>query len=670
MKIHLPLSILLAFGMTAAAQHIPSREGAACLSAIKTQKFANGPLKMNNPSMIRPKPANLKNGNNANTVNVITLGSDVTAYNCGYNNWDHKTMLWADDTLKAITYIHGMGPLTPDGFLTAHIGMDLGRNMGKTAADWTLNTQIYAANMGAFPNGSLPDEVLMIQGAMYSPPGNTSLDNAYLAFFAMNNSSNFIEGGYSHGAANLVNPSDSSKSLYWYNPPPYSYLPQGFTITQKGIAFMTDMSVEQLGGAYYYRDEVIAGRGIWNNTLKGFDYTLSTLPLATTDSEYPYSARVAASPDGNTVWIVILANTGVATQIGPFKNYYPVLFKSTDAGLTWGDAITVQLDGPNGIAGVKQYLSNSMIRQLFSPPYPSRDEIGYSTAFECDLNVDKWGNPHIGVDISVPFMDYHINAVDSSFCVFDIYSTDDGLSWSGVAMGYPQTFRGTFGTMFEDNRVHIASTETGDKMFVTWNDTQIPGVTDNSYPDVFARGFDLVTNKITSSGGNQPNNVTMLSDISQEAFFQSTSHYVFTGNNKYTVPIVTEFMSEPSNMNIPVTFKYIPDFSYTDADFTIPVTNAGFPTGIDHPEKDLTSVTIFPNPVKDFAQVSVMLNQGAKVSIEATNMVGQTVILLNKGTVPSGAHKFTLDAGNLPSGVYLVTVYVNQQRSSTKMMVE
>jgi hypothetical protein len=669
MKKNILAVLILFLGLSVVSQSKQNKGGITGLSGNMAQRFASGPVKTNHTGLTRPRPAVLKNGHSPNIVSVLTIGSDVTAWNCGYNGIDHKTMLWADDTLKVISYVHGMGPMTADSFFSRRLGMDLGINTGMTASDWTSNQQIYSATMNPFGNGSLPDEVIMSQAAIYSPPGNTSLENAYIAYFAVNDTRNMIEGGYSHGAANLLNPADSSKTLYGYAPPPYTYLPQGFTITQKGISLMTDISYYS-NPAYIYQGEVILGRGIWNPTARGFEYTLSTLSLPTTGDEYPYSERVAASPDGNTVWIVILANNGGAEQIGQYKTYYPVLFKSADGGLTWSDPIAVQLDGPNGIEGVKNYLSDHMIEQLFNPPYPGRDEIGYGTAFDCDLSVDKWGNPHVAVDICVPTGDYYVNTVDSSFCVFDIYSIDGGITWEGAAMGYPATFRGNFGSVTEDNRVHVASTEAGDKMFVTWNDTQIFGFTTNDAPDVFARGFDLVTNKITSSGGDLPNNVTSMSDLFEQAYFESTSHYVFTGNNKYTIPIVTEMMSDPNNMNAPVTFKYIPDFSYTDADFTIPVPNPGFPVGIDQRNSERTSVSLFPNPVQDLATVTVTLNQGAKVSIGVTSLAGQKVLFMDKGTVGAGVQQFTVDAGSLSPGVYILTVFIGAEKYSKKMVVE
>src|ERR1035437_8059686 len=272
-----------------------------------------------------------------------------------------------------------------------------------------------------------------------------------------------------------------------------------------------------------------------------------------------------------------------ATPLIP-GTYFPVLRMSTDSGKTWSAPKAIQLDGPNGIAAVKNQYSDYFIQNVFvGPPYPTRDEIPYTTAFDHGLSVDKWGNPHIAVAIGTPGSTaYSISTgIDSLINVFDIYSVDKGATFQGVYLGALATLRGTWtsagGDIASDNRVYISSTKEGDKMFITYNDTRITGVTDNLNPDVYARGFDLINNMITSDAGvNQHNNVTFLSDIMQEAFMQSASHYVFTDNGKYTIPICTQWWADPT---LESTYKYISDFSYLDADFTVPVINPGFQIG-------------------------------------------------------------------------------------------
>ena len=671
MKKFLLMSLAFVFAMATTAQNVKIKTGVQSAKPITGQKIAIEPV--SNPSgnvTVKPQPSGLKNAKGSKDfVNVITIGTSANAYGYGYTG-GQKTMVWADDNLNALINVHRMGPGSAPPSLSGYLAADLGVNLGQSEDDWTQNRQIYAATL---PGAEYYlDAARYPQGGIYNPAGNMDLENAYAVYFAPN-LSNLIStwGGYSYGTCNLVNQGDSVKDLYWYAPPIYSYTPDGFTITQNGNAFYTDIDQNWESGSVVYMGNIIMGRGVFNNETHGFDYTQSLLPLVTKDNERPSNERIAASPDGNVVWVVTIANNGHAVQIGDFANLYPILFKSIDGGLTWSDPIAVQLDGPDGIEGVKYYMSNFTISQWFEPPLPTRDEIPYTTAFDCDLSVDKWGNPHIGVIIGVPTADYSIMNEDSTYAVFDIYTTDDGATWNGVAMGYPWTFRGTFGDLTEDNRVNIASTQTGDKIFVTWDDTQMAGVDDNSMPDVFARGFDLITNRITSAwDGNQPDNVSLISDVSSQAWFQCTSHYVFTDNNKYTLPIVTEFLSVPTNPAASVEFKYLCDFAYENSDFTIPVANPPFPVGTEEKSIDLNTMIVSPNPVKETASVILHLNQGATVFIVVSNLVGQQVLSYDKGMVASGTKQYTLDASALPSGVYLVTAWINDQKITKKMIVQ
>lgn len=670
MKRSLLLSLAMLIAIAMVAQKPLLKQGIPSSKKVEGQKVAIEPGSSQSTVTVKPRPVNPKFvKGTSDFVNVVNLGTSANAYGYGYAG-GQKTMVWADDNLDAIINVHRMGPGSVPPNASGCIAVDLGINNGLQQTDWTNGYQIYAQKL----TGTATDGARYPQGAIYNPEGNTNLANAYAAYIAPNLTNtvgNYTWGGYSYGTCNLVNHADSVRKLRWYSPPPCTYIPDGFTVTKNGIALYTDIEQDWATGSVVYKGNIILGRGIWNTTTHTFNYTLSTLPMPTTDNDRPTNQRIAASPDGNIVWIVTLANNGEATQIGEFANYYPILLKSLDGGLTWSDPITVQLDGPNGIEGVKNFLSDYMITQLFEQPYPTRDQIPYTTAFDCDLSVDKWGNPHIGVAIGVSPGEYSIATADSAFCIFDIYSTDQGNTWCGVAMGYPWTFRGNFGDLTEDNRVNIATTMTGDKVFVTWNDTQISGFDDNSMPDVFARGFDLITNKITSSDGqDQPDNVSLLSEVSSSAWFHCMSHYVLTHDGKWTLPIVTEYLSDPLDPAQSVDFKYLTDFAFTTSDFSIPVPNPAFPVGIESKNMETSTLTISPNPVKSLATVSLNLEKGAKVTLSVSNLVGQQVMNLDKGQMTAGTKQFTLDASNLPSGIYLVTALVDGQKMTRKMIVE
>jgi hypothetical protein len=673
MKRILLISLAFMIALAAGAQKFQLKNGIFLRNYKMAQKITKEPFQTNSISPFKSKHYGLKIGDNtSNIVTVLNLGTSANIL--GYSGGS-RTMVWADPDLNVVINIHRMGPGTNPASLSGYLGMDLGLNMGATQADWTNQIQVLAATMAASPY--YYDASRYPSAGIYNPDGNTDLANAYLGYFAPNFANMVVSGfgGYSYGVDNLVNHADSTKHLRWYHPAPYTYIPDGYTISNRqGLAHMADIDANVESGSVVYQDSVIYGRGVWNATTHDFDYTFKTLAFPCVSMNSCADVKIAASPDGRYLWMSALTDLVGATPLIA-GTYFPVLRMSTDSGKTWSAPKAIQLDGPNGIAAVKNQYSDYFIQNVFvGPPYPTRDEIPYTTAFEHGLSVDKWGNPHIAVAIGTPgSTPYSISTgIDSLINVFDIYSVDKGATFQGVFLGALATLRGIWtsagGDIASDNRVYISSTKDGDKMFITYNDTRITGVTDNLNPDVYARGFDLINNMITSDAGvDQPNDVTFLSDIMQEAYMQCASPYVFTDNGKYTIPICTQWWADPT---LDASFKYIPDFSYLDADFTVPVINPGFQVGIDQKNNELASVTVYPNPVKDIAKVSVNLKQSANVSVELTNLVGQQVMSLNKGNMNAGTQQFSIDASSLTAGVYFITVKVNGQKYTQKLIVE
>ena len=683
MKNFLLISLALLIGLVSFSQTSRLRPGFKSEKAIVQDKLALDPASPLKQLPVNPSPVKKNDGDNPNLiVTVIQIGTAANGLGYGYGG-GQKTMVWADDNLGAVVNIHRMGPGTTPPSFSGYLAGDLGTNHGASDGDWQKNRQIYAATLNS--GGSYyADAARYPQGSIYNPPGNTTLANAYVTYFAPNLSNTVSSwGGRSYGVDNCVNQADSTKHLYWYNAPPYTYIPDGFAMSQQGVDLATDIDQEWSGTTFVgYKDDIVVNRGVWNSTTHDWDYTMFTVPFPTTGSSRPACSRVAFSPDGQTAWLVVIGNNGNNLD----SNYYPMLSRSTNGGLDWEAPINVVLDGSNGIPGITNHLlSDYRIGQCFVSG-TTRDQIPYTTGFDCRISVDKWGNPHIGVIIGVCAGGYAIitgpsPTWDSTWAAYDIYSTDGGNTFSGQLMGYPTTFRGNYtqsgSAISEDNRTCIASNMTGDKMFVTWNDTQVPGVTDNSQCDIFSRGFDLNLNKITKNGNGicDADNVTFLSDITQQATFQCLSYYVFSdypAANKWTLPIVAQYLTVAGDLGQPVDFKYISDFSYDQSSFNCPVftENPGFPTGINDKKKSTVDVTIFPNPFKGMTTVSVNLPKSGNLVVTVTNLVGQNIMTMDKGNVNAGNQQFTIDGSKLNSGVYFCTVKVDDTSYTQKMIVQ
>ncbi|MFZ4521575.1 MAG: T9SS type A sorting domain-containing protein [Bacteroidales bacterium] len=668
MKKILLASLLLITGLPSFAQHPRIKSGIYYQTYHKEQPVIREPVEKINSSPVTSSHRRTKTGDNPNIVTVLNLGTSANVL--GYSRGT-RTMVWADDDLNVVANFHRMGPgATPPG-LSGCLAMDLGLNMGKTQADWTPQIQFYASNLVATPDNF--DAARYPSAGIYNPPGNTALSNAFLAYFAPNYANLEFSGfgGYSYGTANLVDHADTTKHLRWYNAHPYTYIPDGFTIAKNGIAHMVDLDIKIESGVPVYQDSIIYGRGVWNAATKDFDYNFKTLAFPCKGDAPAVDCKVAASPDGNIVWISVLSNPEDATPLVD-SSYLPVLRRSADAGLTWNAPISVQLDGPNGIPCIKNQYNDFFIEKYFAPPVPSRDEIPYTAAFDHSITVDKWGSVHMGMTIGYASGGYTFTGgVDSLNNVYDIYSCNEGTSFRGVFLGTLKTFRGTWAGNTADNRVYAARNTTGDKLFFTWNDTHIDGEVNNQNPDVFARGVDMIQKKLTTPDfGADANNVTFLCDITQEAYWQSMSPVVFSDNNKFTLPICTQWFSDAS---ADTRFKYIPDFSYSQSDFTV-TTYFTFPcstySGFDQPHEILNPLQVSPNPAGEKIKVEINLDQDANVALEIVNLFGQRMLVIDKGNLSAGLQGFKIDVSAFPAGIYFITARINDLRYTRKIIVE
>ena len=78
----------------------------------------------------------------------------------------------------------------------------------------------------------------------------------------------------------------------------------------------------------------------------------------------------------------------------------------------------------------------------------------------------------------------------------------------------------------------------------------------------------------------------------------------------------------------------------------------------------------YPNPVKGSTSFTVNVDKAATVVVEVSNIMGQTIMTLDKGVVNAGAQKFTIDCNSLTSGIYFYTVKINGESYTHKMIVE
>ncbi len=642
------------------------------------------PVGQNGEAITKAKqPVYPGNTDNTEIVTIVDIGSAANVFTYGYGNMA-ATFTWYNKDLNAVTNFHRMGgDVGPPGQYSGDLCYDISLDGGMT---WTSQVKVYESNISGGTYNI--DAARYPQGAIYNPAGNTDPANAYMAFFAatMDGSNGGNWGSYGYGVGNLVNIDDTTKHLATSDLANgyYQGVPTAFTITQPdGVAIMADASL--LDSYTEYLGDIIFYRGEFNDGIGDYEYEKFLVPAP---AEYARNLKMAFDPTGQIGYVYWNDENGSISMMTGWN--YPLLIKSTDAGETWSDVISVEISGPDGIDAVKNWLPDDMIQNIWDPPYPTRDEIMYSTVwFNSDIAVDAWGNPHLACTpfIAGPGLDPgYIIITPESFAVFDVYSIDDdNEDWQAVHLGTLNTYSGEFlypgsDPLTEYNRVEVSGTTDGTKMFFTWADTRLEGVDDNTAPDIYARGFDLFENTITYDESGTAiagaTNVTAFSGAMWQAYFKSTSHYTKddgpSGSKVYTIPMVYCDMN-PQNVVDPVQFKYIQDFSFADGDFVLPTGNDPIsPVGIDDPvEYNITSVSQnYPNPFNTTTTVVANIDRSSDLSLIVTNLIGQKVIEINKGEVSGGAHTFTIEAGKLQTGIYFYTVIAGDHSVTRKMIVE
>ncbi len=77
----------------------------------------------------------------------------------------------------------------------------------------------------------------------------------------------------------------------------------------------------------------------------------------------------------------------------------------------------------------------------------------------------------------------------------------------------------------------------------------------------------------------------------------------------------------------------------------------------------------YPNPANRQVAFSLKLDQSVKVRIQVSNLMGQVISEVDNGLLSAGNHSLTLDVNSLPTGTYLCTIEVDQQKLIKKILV-
>ena len=666
MKKLLLLTLIMGFGIAVAAQQTYQIKAETKQNTrIENPELGIEPIQSPNltKSHIERAVVEPPADRNTNIVTVIDIGTAANPYGWGYAG-GQQSLVNVNHALNSVTVVHRMGGELDPGGYSGDLGFDVSFDGGETF-DVQLEFYVATENEGG---EYYKDAARYTNHGVYNPTNSSDPNDAYIAYFCpVLEGTNDIWGGYTHGVVNLGDTSVKTKNLLWFHDDYYQGVPSGYFLSSQGLSMSIDQNYNLITSEYL--GNLILTQGYWDDE-GDFIYDQSQLEAEMTDDiGYPYDEKVAFSPDGQTGYICILGDNGEAEQLSGFFGVYPIFWKSTDAGETWEGPNYIQLGGPDGLGGIVNYhLTDQQIEELFEPPVPAREEISYTTAFDHDIAVDKNGNLHISVVVGPTGSDpYSIISSAGYMAAYDIFTNDGGTTFFAEKMGQIRTLRGTFGAITEDNRIRITTDEMGEKIFISWLDTDLEEEEDNNRPNIWCRGFEPATYMKTAnaSGEDMPDNVTNFSAGMWQAYFGTAANYCFMEDGKYIIPFVYEELSDPNDDIAPVQFKYIKDFFYTDASFTV--------QSIDEQIPDIKTASVsqnFPNPCNAETYVMVSMNESNNLNIEVYSLTGQMVYTWDYGYLHEGPHTITIDASQFTPGVYFYTVAAGEQKVTRKMIVE
>lgn len=320
-------------------------------------------------------------------------------------------------------------------------------------------------------------------------------------------------------------------------------------------------------------------KGTYNQATKQVVWTVDetiNLPYFTgfDGNQRAANFTVAFSPDGKDGWIGM-----VGDLIGGEDTVYqPIFIHSDDYGDTWGNPVEVNINTfpelrDTLFAGSLVTFVDSLGNPVDTLPFLTGKA---TTGFDCDLEVDVNGDPHMLVVVGGAST-LNTNQAGYSILsglglyVFDV--TKDAFGdWNMLYVSRQATFRGTFGnpivtsgSFTSDPYLQVSRSEDGTKVFYSWTDSDTTGIggNDNGQPDLIGRAWNMTSNKLTDVVNWTSNDL----DWSTRAVLPKTANAAVQAGTVFKVPTVVISLDNNDAIQ-PVSFWYFQDVEYdTDTDF-------------------------------------------------------------------------------------------------------
>lgn len=540
---------------------------------------ANGSVARFDPGPILP-PAPLTGG----CANGVAVGSSSNVFT---NILTEANPIVADNDLNTVIFGH-RNNATAFGGHSGQLRYDISTNGG---GSWTTNLGVLNPLSVNGTNGARYPNVLI-----HNPAGNTVPTNAYLGYYASTVAAAF------NGTVSGVRKLDGTGNTETYNQPvaTQTLIPRSVVKGAPGVFWGIDN---------IYNGTVVTGYRVLKGTWNGSTDVVWTVnnniapPFSTAYDGAAHTAdyAIAFDPTGTMGWICMLTHL---TSSPATYAFYPVFYRTTNGGTTWSGPTTVDLAQFPCIAS-----------HMVSPNV-------VSTAFDLDLAVDVYGNPHAFMPVcngnsayAVFFTQWH--------AMVDV-TMSDGV-WNPVVLRNVYRGRGTWGTapnaVTQDMEPQIGRSADGTKIFYTWTDADslVPQATADLSPNLYGKGYDVVNRMWTNSYDFSSCNPTW----SGKMYFPKLAETVLSNTGNYKLPVVFAQMGGANDPIAVANFHYLDSIWFAPSDFINNQCQAVVNIGLTDTIYGCGNVTLDAGPgAQQYAWNTGAITQAINVSTSGTYSVG------------------------------------------------
>ncbi|MDP1800851.1 MAG: T9SS type A sorting domain-containing protein [Bacteroidota bacterium] len=648
-----------------------------------------------------PLPGPVQKGSaNVNTFSPFSASANI--YGVVINA---ERPLHYNDNINVVSFIHRKSatyvgnPVDNTGVIVAMISGDWGTSWDSTCI-WSD-----ATNPGRYP-----------QGAVYNPPGNTNVANAYVvasgpcvtgsnwsgSFFASKQLAVAGSTVFNNTASQTPNAQQFFSTAGPFGPNVYSndWPVYGFSSTDDGIVRSMGQLIPDPDAAPVDARGAVIQKGVFTAGVFTW-FTDSIVPPVAVKSDLYLqmnsNATMAWNEAGTVGYVVFLGSRTGATLSN--MGWQPIVYKTTNSGTSW-----TLLPGIDFNSAPYQLIKNRLDPTNANPSL----KIPFFNPYEgFDLAVDANNKLHIaGVIASTASPDVDSLAYTPGYTteeytwahgpnqhpyLYDFYG-DGSAAWDFITVDSlgseaPSSVSGNpgfndnpwdddAGKVTSDSRITLSRTPDGQFLTYTWaesdsNFTQA-GKKWNTLPNVKARmwsaspinGINLSPTEINitkPATGFNPN-------VASRAMFHFSSPT--TGSAAVTTAASGNTVVVKMPLTVTNSNPYIQGGSNTHY-YTTENLNFAFPipNGLNENKKEAVQFALYPNPASEKCMVALTLDATSNLEISVLNYLGQ-VVKQNSYKAQYGNNEMEVDLSNLKSGIYFVNVKNGGLTTTKKLVIE